>query len=316
MKLRPTSSPTTNSEKHNRMRFGSGFIAALDQSGGSTPKVLVNYGVPTNEYEQDEGKMFDIVHEMRVRIMTHQDFCYPRILGAILFEQTMHRDVHDLKSSVFLWQKRGVLPFLKIDNGLAPEANGVQLMKPIQDIVPRMDAAKELDVFGTKMRSVIKEPNRAAIYEVVEQQFEYASIINESGLVPIVEPEIDIKAEAKRDCEQILVDALTVYLMKLSEKHRVIFKLTLPEVDDFYKEFTTHPKVLRLAALSGGYSRAEAVRRLSRNSGMIASFSRALVEGLTRDMANEDFGEKLLASIVLIADQSGHGDLEQTSSPF
>lgn len=308
MKLRPTSKPSTNTEKQNRMKFGNGFIAALDQSGGSTPKVLTNYGVPSVEYEHDEAKMFDLVHDMRVRIMTHQDFGFPRILGAILFEQTMHRNVNGMNSSVYLWQERGVLPFLKIDNGLAPEANGVQMMKPIQDISPRLETAKGLDVFGTKMRSVIKEPNRSAIFEVVEQQFDYAKTINEHGLIPIVEPEIDIKAEAKTECEQILNDALTVHLMKLSEAHKVIFKLTLPEVDDFYKEFTGHPKVLRLAALSGGYSRAEAVRRLSRNDGMIASFSRALVEGLTRDMSSEDFGTELLKSIVLIADQSGQGD--------
>lgn len=307
MTLETPSKPSTDSEKRDRMKFGTGFIAALDQSGGSTPKVLTNYGVPAVEYEQDESKMFDIVHDMRVRIMTHQDFGYPRILGAILFEQTMHRNVNDTNSSVYLWRERGVLPFLKIDNGLAPEANGVQLMKPIQDIGPRLETAKSLDVFGTKMRSVIKEPNRTAIYEVVEQQFSYAKTINEHGLIPIVEPEVDIKAEAKKECEQILNDALTVHLMKLSDEHRVIFKLTLPEEDDFYKEFTDHPKVLRLAALSGGYSRAEAVRRLSRNTGMIASFSRALVEGLTRDMSSEDFGEKLLKSIVLIADQSGNG---------
>ena len=308
MSLETLSKPSTDSEKQDRMKFGTGFIAALDQSGGSTPKVLTNYGVPTDEYEHDEAKMFDLVHDMRVRIMSHQDFGYPRILGAILFEQTMHRNVNGLNSSVYLWQERGVLPFLKIDNGLAAEANGVQLMKPIQDIEPRLETAKSLDVFGTKMRSVIKEPNRSAIYKVVEQQFEYAKTINEHGLIPIVEPEIDIKAEAKKECEQILLDALTVHLMKLSDEHRVIFKLTLPEVDDFYKEFTDHPKVLRLAALSGGYSRSEAVRRLSRNDGMIASFSRALVEGLTRDMSSESFGKELLKSITLIADQSGNGE--------
>ncbi|MYD45995.1 MAG: fructose bisphosphate aldolase [Gammaproteobacteria bacterium] len=308
MSLEIPSNPSTDTEKQDRMKFGTGFIAALDQSGGSTPKVLTNYGVPADEYEQDEAKMFDLVHDMRVRIMSHQDFGYPRILGAILFEQTMHRNVNGLNSSVYLWQERGVLPFLKIDNGLAPEANGVQMMKPIQDIGPRLETAKSLDVFGTKMRSVIKEPNRRAIYRVVEQQFDYAMIINEHGLIPIVEPEIDIKAEAKKECEQILLDALTVHLMKLSDEHRVIFKLTLPEVDDFYKEFTDHPKVLRLAALSGGYSRSEAVRRLSRNDGMIASFSRALVEGFTRDMSSESFGKELLKSIVLIADQSGQGE--------
>ena len=308
MSLETPSKPITDSEKQDRMKFGTGFIAALDQSGGSTPKVLTNYGVPSDEYEHDEVKMFDLVHDMRVRIMSHQDFGYPRILGAILFEQTMHRNVNGLNSSVYLWQERGVLPFLKIDNGLAPEKNGVQLMKPIQDIEPRLETAKSLDVFGTKMRSVIKEANRSAIYKVVEQQFAYAKTINEHGLIPIVEPEIDIRAEAKKECEQILLDALTVHLMKLSDKHRVIFKLTLPEVDDFYKEFTDHPKVLRLAALSGGYSRSEAVRRLSRNVGMIASFSRALVEGLTRDMSSEHFGTELLKSIVLIADQSGNGE--------
>ena len=309
MKQRTPSKPKTHSEKQDRMRIGTGFIAALDQSGGSTPKVLTNYGVPANEYKTDETKMFDLVHDMRVRIMTHDDFCYPQILGAILFEQTINREVSGVKSSVYLWQERGVLPFLKIDNGLAEEINGVQLMKPIQDIVSRMNAAKSLDVFGTKMRSVIKEPVRAAIYEVVEQQFEYAEIINENGLIPIVEPEIDIRAEGKRECEQILRDALTVQLMKLSDKYRVIFKLTLPEVDDFYKEFTTHPKVLRLAALSGGYTRREAVRRLSRNTGMIASFSRALVEGVQRDMDDEKFHNTLLNSITLISDQSGNGEL-------
>ena len=308
MSLETSSKASTDAEKQNRMKFGTGFIAALDQSGGSTPKVLAKYGVPTEEYEHDEAKMFDLVHDMRVRVISHQDFQYPRILGAILFEQTMHRNVNGLNTSVYLWQERGVLPFLKIDNGLAAEAQGVQMMKPIQDIEPRLETAKSLDVFGTKMRSVIREPNRRAIYKVVEQQFDYAKTINEHGLIPIVEPEIDIRTVAKKECEQILLDALTVNLMKLSNEHRVIFKLTLPEVDDLYREFIDHPKVLRLAALSGGYTRAEAVRRLSRNDGMIASFSRALVEGLTRDMSSEEFDEELLRSIVLIADQSGPGD--------
>lgn len=304
MKPQASSQPKTNFEKQDRMKFGSGFIAALDQSGGSTPKVLTNYGVPADEYEQNEEKMFDLVHNMRVRIMTQRDFGYPRIIGAILFEQTMHRNVRGVNSSVYLWRERGVLPFLKIDNGLASEMNGVQAMKPIQDIVPRMEVAKSLEVFGTKMRSVIREPNREAINSIVEQQFEYATIINEHELVPIVEPEIDIKAKSKKDCEQILLEALRVHLRKLSEQHRVIFKLTLPETADYYKEFTAHPKVLRLAALSGGYSRDEAVHRLSDNSGMIASFSRALVEGLQRDMSEDEFHCKLLESIVLISDHS------------
>lgn len=284
-------------EQRMLMRVGAGFIAALDQSGGSTPKTLERYGIPESEFSDDEKLMFDLVHAMRVRIMTSNAFARPRVLGAILFEKTMHDSVDGLKSSQYLWQRKSILPFLKIDVGLAEESSGVQLMKPITDLSNRLNEAKSLDVFGTKMRSVIKQCNRQAIEDVVEQQFDYARTIAGHGLVPIVEPEIDINAPDKSDCEEVLRLNLVRHLAALGEDEHVVFKLTLPEQPNFYGEFSQHPRVLRVAALSGGYSQEESIRRLNENKSMIASFSRALTEELRRDMVDTDFSGALERAI-------------------
>lgn len=275
------------------MRLGAGFIAALDQSGGSTPKTLERYGVPQSEFAADEDLMFELVHSMRVRIMTNEAFARPRVLGAILFEKTMRDSVDGLKASQYLWQRKSILPFLKIDVGLAQESSGVQMMKPIPNIDDKLEEAKQLDVFGTKMRSVIKSCNPTAIEEIVAQQFDFAKTILAHGLVPIVEPEIDIGAADKEECERELKDNLQKQLAGLTEEQHVVFKLTLPEERDFYAEFTRHPRVLRVAALSGGYSQEESIRRLNENQNMIASFSRALTEELRRDMNDAVFGTAL-----------------------
>ena len=280
-------------EQQMLMRVGAGFIAALDQSGGSTPKTLERYGVPQSEFENDEDLMFDLVHTMRVRIMTNSAFGRPRVLGAILFEKTMRDTVDGLKASQYLWQRKSILPFLKIDVGLADESSGVQMMKPFTDLTSRLNEAKSLDVFGTKMRSVIKRCNRQAIEDIVEQQFDYARTILEHGLVPIVEPEIDINAPDKSECEEVLRLNLERRLATLDDDEHVVFKLTLPEQPNFYSELSRHPRVLRVAALSGGYSQEESIRRLSENRSMIASFSRALTEELQRDMAETDFSSAL-----------------------
>ena len=280
-------------EQQMLMRVGAGFIAALDQSGGSTPKTLERYGVPNAEFENDEDLMFDLVHAMRVRIMTNGAFGRPRVLGAILFEKTMRDTVDGLKASQYLWQRKSILPFLKIDVGLADESSGVQMMKPFTNLSDRLNEAKSLDVFGTKMRSVIKECNRQSIEDIVEQQFDYARTILEHGLVPIVEPEIDINATDKSECEEVLRLNLERRLATLDDNEHVVFKLTLPEQPNFYRELSRHPRVLRVAALSGGYSQEESIRRLGENQSMIASFSRALTEELRRDMEESDFSGAL-----------------------
>lgn len=292
-------------ERIELMKSGSGFIAALDQSGGSTPKTLANYGVPPSEYGENEALMFDLVHKMRVRIMTNSEFGRPHILGAILFERTMHGQVGDKCGSQYLWQDKSILPFLKIDVGLEPLANGVQFMKPIPKLSVRLEEAKSLDVFGTKMRSVIKENNAIAIREIVDQQFEFAQSILEHDLIPIVEPEIDIHIDEKLQAEEVLRDCLRSSLNDLDEKQMVIFKLTLPEQSNFYHEFATHPRVLRVAALSGGYSQEESVSRLRENDSMIASFSRALTEKLGRDLTEEQFSTELRQAIQGISSASG-----------
>lgn len=292
-----------SSEQLTRMRDGQGFIAALDQSGGSTPKTLDHYGVPSSAYSNDDA-MFDLIHAMRVRIMSNSSFTSSRILGAILFEGTMLRDVEGLRSSQYLWREKGILPFLKIDLGLSDEEDGVQVMKPIHSLEERLETAKSLDVFGTKMRSVIKSASPTGIEAVVEQQFELARRIVSKGLVPIVEPEVDIKAIDKRECENLLRDALRDGLNTLNEGSQIVFKLTLPEDANFYEEFTSHPRVLRLAALSGGYSREDANRRLAANHAMIASFSRALTENLRVDLTDEAFSVELDEAISTIAQAS------------
>ena len=295
---------TVNEQQIDQMRNGTGFIAALDQSGGSTPKALERYGIPESTYDNEEA-MFDLVHAMRVRIMTNTAFGRPRVLGAILFEGTMHRDVGDVRSSRYLWESKGVLPFLKVDKGLADETDGVQLMKPFDaDLKDRLDEAKGLGVFGTKMRSVINSNDANGIKAIVEQQFDYARSIISAGLVPIVEPEIDIEAADKAGCEETLRSNLRNGLDSLDEGTAIVFKLTLPETAGFYEEFGNHERVLRVAALSGGYSQDESNARLIQNTGMIASFSRALTEHLRVAQSDTEFTSQLDNAIESIANAS------------
>ena len=282
------------------MGSDAGFIAALDQSGGSTPKALKLYGVDESAYSND-AEMFDAVHAMRTRIMTNASFNGDRILGAILFQNTLDRDVAEVPTSEYLWREKRVLPFLKIDYGMADEADGVQVMKPIPDLAERLPAAKAKCVFGTKMRSSIMSPNETGIARVVEQQFAFADDVRNHGLVPIIEPEVDIHAEDKAACEAMLRDRLRDGLDGLDGETPVIFKLTLPHEANYYREFCTHPKVLRVVALSGGYSREESNRKLAANIGMIASFSRALTEGLHVDLDDAAFTDRLDRSIASIA---------------
>ena len=288
------------SEQIQRMGSDAGFIAALDQSGGSTPKALKMYGVDKSAYSNDE-EMFDAVHAMRTRIMTDPSFNGTRILGAILFQNTLDRDVAGMPSSEYLWREKRILPILKIDYGMADETDGVQLMKPIPDLDERLPAAKAKSVFGTKMRSVIKSPNEAGVARVVEQQFAFADEVRGYGLVPIIEPEVDIHAEDKAACEAILREELREGLNALDGDLPVMFKLTLPDEANYYREFCSHPKVLRVVALSGGYSREESNQKLAANVGMIASFSRALTEGLHVDLDDAAFTDMLDGSIASIA---------------
>ena len=293
----------TMDEQREQMQSASGFIAALDQSGGSTPKTLARYGISKDSYS-NESEMFDFVHQMRVRIVSNEHFKRPGILGAILFEGTMNRKVENEPTSIYLWDRKHILPFLKIDLGLADESNGVQMMKPITLLSPRLHRAKKLKVFGTKMRSVIKVPRSSGIREVVQQQFEYAERIIDHGLVPIVEPEIDINAEGKSECEEILRDECRSALSRMDGGRQIVFKLTLPERPNFYREFMEHPNVMRVAALSGGYSQEEANRRLRQNDDMIASFSRALTEHLRVSQSDEEFSATLDTAINSIASAS------------
>ena len=273
-----------------------GFIAALDQSGGSTPKALRLYGVEENAYSGDD-EMFDKVHEMRTRIITSPSFGGDRILGAILFEMTMDREIEGKGSAQYLWEEKQVIPFLKVDKGLADEADGAQVMKPMPDLDALLERAKGKGVFGTKMRSVIKLANPAGVKAVVDQQFEVGKRIIAAGLVPIIEPEIDIHSPEKAAAEVLLRDALLGQLNALGADEKVMLKLTLPEEDDFYADCINHPNCLRVVALSGGYSREEANARLARNHDMIASFSRALSEGLNANQADDAFNAMLDDSI-------------------
>jgi len=279
-----------------KITTGKGFIAALDQSGGSTPKALRLYGLDETAYA-NEDEMFDRIHEMRSRIITSPAFSGERIVGAILFEMTMDRRIEGMGSAEYLWREKGVVPFLKVDKGLAEEADGVQLMKPMPGLDDLLARAKEHGVFGTKMRSVIKLADAAGIKAVVAQQFQIGRQIVAAGLVPIIEPEVDIHSPQKAAAEDLLKTELRAQLDALGEGQDVMLKLTLPEQDDFYADLIAHPRVLRVAALSGGYSRQKADERLSRNHGMIASFSRALTEGLTAQMSEEEFDAALDASI-------------------
>jgi fructose-bisphosphate aldolase class I len=279
-----------------RVRSGRGFIAALDQSGGSTPKALRLYGILESEYSS-EDEMFDLMHAMRTRMITSPAFTGERVLGAILFEGTMLREIEGRGSADYLWSTKGVVPFLKVDKGLADEVDGVQVMKPMPGLDELVATARSKGVFGTKMRSVIKLANQAGIAAVVSQQFDVGRQILAGGLVPIIEPEVDINSPDKERAEALLKDQLLAHLESHDGEQPVIFKLTLPTVDDFYRELTEHPKVLRVVALSGGYSRDEATARLARNHGMIASFSRALTEGLSAQQSDAEFDAALDQSI-------------------
>ncbi len=273
-----------------------GFIAALDQSGGSTPKALKMYGVDESEYSGDE-EMFTKVHEMRTRIMTDPSFTGDRILGAILFENTMDREVEGMTTAQYLWEIKNVAPFLKVDKGLAEEVNGAQIMKPNPGLSALLTRAKKAGIFGTKMRSNINSCDPAGIKAVVDQQFEVGKVIIDHGLVPIIEPEVNINAPDKAECEKILRDRMMEQLDNLNESQRVMLKLTLPEENGFYEPCIKHNRIVRVVALSGGYPREEANRRLSLNHGMVASFSRALSEGLSAKQSDEDFTQTLDASI-------------------
>ena len=275
-----------------KMTSQNGFIAALDQSGGSTPKALALYGVAESEFNSD-SEMFDLVHKMRTRIITSPAFTGQRILGAILFENTLDREIEGIPSAQFLWQEKNVIPFLKIDKGLIDEVNGVQLMKDIPELDPLLDKAIEQGVFGTKMRSVIKRANVQGIAAIVRQQFDLAKQIIAKGLVPIIEPEVDINSTEKTEIEGLLKQQLIEQLTLLSADQKVILKLTLPEEDNFYSECITHPNVLRVVALSGGYNRKKANEKVAANNAMIASFSRALTEGLSAKQSDEAFDHLL-----------------------
>ena len=279
-----------------RIKNGSGFIAALDQSGGSTPKALENYGVMGDAYDNDEA-MFDQVHEMRARIMTCDCFDNERVLGAILFEDTMERAVNGKPTANYLWEDKQIVPFLKVDKGLAERMNGVQVMRPMPNLDLLLDKAKNYPVFGTKMRSVIYEPSVDGIELVVQQQFDVAKQILSKGLMPIVEPEIDINSEKKHDCELVLKTSILHNLERLNDEQQVMLKLTLPEEAGFYQELIDHPKVLKVVALSGGYSRTDACAKLKQNPGMIASFSRAFTEGLSKQQSDQEFADTIYTSI-------------------
>jgi fructose-bisphosphate aldolase class I len=279
-----------------KIKNDKGFIAALDQSGGSTPKALKLYGLGEDAYK-NEQEMFDVVHKMRTRMITSPAFSGKRLIGAILFENTMDRDIDGKPTPGYLWSVKGVVPFLKVDKGLADEKDGVQLMKPIGGIDALLKRAKSKGVFGTKMRSVIKQANKAGIDAVVKQQFEIAKVILAAGLIPIIEPEVDIKAPNKAHAEELLRAAIVKELGALKPDQKVMLKLTIPDKDDLYADVMKNKNVLRVVALSGGYSRDEANKRLARNHGMSASFSRALAEGLTAQQSDKQFNDALDKSI-------------------
>ncbi len=292
-----------STEQFEKMRSAQGFIAALDQSGGSTPKALRLYGLDDSAYGS-EAEMFDLIHEMRSRIITSPSFNGDRILGSILFEMTMDRDIQGKGSAEYLWQEKQVVPFLKVDKGLEAEADGVQLMKPMPGLDAVLERALGHGVFGTKMRSVVKLANPGGVKAIVQQQFEVGRQILAAGLVPIIEPEIDIHSPEKAAAEALLLDEMRAEIDALPEGQHVMLKLTLPDEDDFYADLVAHPKVLRVVALSGGYTRVEANELLARNHGVVASFSRALTEGLTAQQTEAEFDALLDASIQSIYDAS------------
>ncbi len=286
----------TRSEQLNKMKNSPGFVAALDQSGGSTPKALAAYGVKEDSWTDEEG-MYALVHQMRTRIITSPSFTGQRILGAILFENTMDREIEGRPTADYLWQVKGIVPFLKVDNGLAAEENGVQLMKPMPQLADLLAKAKAKNIFGTKMRSLIKRANETGIQEIVDQQFEIAAQISAAGLVPIIEPEVDIHSSEKAEAERLLKKHLLQNLDQLPKEQFVFLKLSIPTEDNLYLEFVNHPAVARVLALSGGYSRHEGNERLRRNQGIIASFSRGLLEGLSAQQSDAEFNAVLDTAI-------------------
>jgi fructose-bisphosphate aldolase, class I len=290
-------------QQHRKIKTQFGFLAALDQSGGSTPKALQSYGIKENAWSNDE-QMFALVHQMRARIITSPSFNGDRILAAILFEGTMDRDILGQPSADYLWNLKRVVPFLKVDKGLADEKDGVHLMKPMPGLAALLDKANAKRIYGTKMRSVINQANSAGVKAVVNQQFEVAAQILAAGLMPIIEPEVDIHCPDKTSAEALLKAAIVERLDKLPANQSVMLKLTLPERDDFYAELVRHPKVLKVVALSGGYSREEGNDRLRRNHGVIASFSRALVQGLSAQQSDAEFNVLLDATIQTIYEAS------------
>jgi fructose-bisphosphate aldolase class I len=292
-----------NQQQHDKLEQADGFIAALDQSGGSTPKALKLYGIAEDAYSNDD-EMFSVMHEMRTRIITSPAFRGDRILAAILFENTMDRQIEGRDSADYLWSQKEVVPILKVDKGLADEVDGVQLMKPMPGLADLLARAKDKGVFGTKMRSVIKLANDAGVKSIVDQQFDVGREILATGLVPIIEPEVDIKSPEKGEAEQLLHDAIVGQVEQLAADQQVMLKLTLPEVDNLYADLIAHPKVLRVVALSGGYTREDANNRLRRNTGMVASFSRALTEGLSAQQTDDEFNAVLDRSIQEIFDAS------------
>ena len=288
-----------NDEQFQKIKSGRGFIAALDQSGGSTPKALLAYGIPEDAYSDDD-EMFALMHEMRSRLITSPSFSGDRVIGAILFEDTLGRDIEGRGSADYLWNVKNVVPFIKVDKGLADEANGVQVMKPMPELDALLDTAIAKGVFGTKMRSFIKLADEAGIKAIVTQQFEIAHQILAKGLVPIVEPEIDIHSPEKAEAERLLKADIFSELGQLSTDQHVMVKISLPEQPNFYTDLMQHPNVLRVVALSGGYSRQEADTKLTANHDLIASFSRALTEGLTVNMTDKEFDDALDKSIASI----------------
>ena len=285
-----------NTKQLERMQYGKGFIAALDQSGGSTPKALRLYGIPEDKYSTDD-EMFDLVHEMRTRIIKSPSFTGEKIIGAILFEKTIERKIDDKFTADYLWEEKGIVPFLKVDKGLQPEANGVQLMKDIPTLDELLKKGIEKHIFGTKMRSVIKSANEEGIKAIVAQQFDIAKKILSYGLIPIIEPEVDIHSVDKEKCEEILKKEIFANLDKLDKDQKIMLKLTIPSVEGFYSDVIAHDNVLRVLALSGGYTRADSNEKLAKNPGLIASFSRALTEGLNVDQTQKEFDDLLEESI-------------------
>jgi fructose-bisphosphate aldolase class I len=292
-----------NEQQLQKMKTHPGFVAALDQSGGSTPKALALYGIKEGAWSND-AEMFDIVHQMRTRIITSPSFTGERILAAILFENTMDRDIEKQPTADYLWNAKQVVPFLKVDKGLVAEKDGVQLMKPMPELAALLEKGKAKNIFGTKMRSVIKQANTAGIKDIVNQQFEVAAQILAADLLPIIEPEIDIHCPEKAKAEELLKAAILEKLNQLPPGQFVMLKLTLPEKGDLYEDFVKHPKVVRVVALSGGYTREEANNRLQRNHGVVASFSRALSEGLSAQQSDTEFNALLDKSIQSIYDAS------------